>query len=81
MDFYAADGDTVEPLPFQLMGTYPYPEESRFRWMNLTSIICSTTTRDMFPARSRGAIVRLSPAQVAIVGDGIVLTFDNFWHS
>jgi len=30
MDFYAADGDTVEPLPFQLMGTYPYPEGKSF---------------------------------------------------
>lgn len=26
MDFYAADGLTVEPLPFRAMGTYPYPE-------------------------------------------------------
>jgi hypothetical protein len=25
MDFYAADGSTVEPLPFRRMGTYPYP--------------------------------------------------------
>ncbi|HEV2699970.1 MAG TPA: hypothetical protein VGU90_18395, partial [Terriglobales bacterium] len=24
MDFYAADGNTVEPLPFRRMGTYPY---------------------------------------------------------
>jgi tetratricopeptide (TPR) repeat protein len=24
MDFYAATGDTVEPLPFRRMGTYPY---------------------------------------------------------
>jgi hypothetical protein len=25
MDFYAAEGSTVEPLPFRRMGTYPYP--------------------------------------------------------
>jgi len=25
MDFYAAHGGTVEPLPFRAMGTYPYP--------------------------------------------------------
>jgi hypothetical protein len=25
MDFYAAEGNTVEPLPFRSMGTYPYP--------------------------------------------------------
>jgi Tfp pilus assembly protein PilF len=25
MDFYAADGFTVEPLPFKTMGAYPYP--------------------------------------------------------
>jgi Flp pilus assembly protein TadD len=25
MDFYAAEGSTVEPLPFRSMGTYPYP--------------------------------------------------------
>jgi tetratricopeptide (TPR) repeat protein len=25
MDFYAADGSTVEPVPFRRMGTYPYP--------------------------------------------------------
>ncbi len=24
MDFYAAEGNTVEPLPFRAMGTYPY---------------------------------------------------------
>lgn len=28
MDFYAAEGSTVEPLPFQKMGTYPYPGRS-----------------------------------------------------
>jgi len=24
MDFYAAEGSTVEPLPFRSMGKYPY---------------------------------------------------------
>jgi len=28
MDFYAADGSTVEPLPFRGMGRYPYSEKS-----------------------------------------------------
>ena len=28
MDFYAAEGNTVEPLPFRGMGTYPYPSKS-----------------------------------------------------
>ena len=28
MDFYAAHGNTVEPLPFRNMGTYPYPGKS-----------------------------------------------------
>jgi hypothetical protein len=28
MDFYAADGNTVEPLPFRRMGTYPYSGKS-----------------------------------------------------
>ena len=28
MDFYAADGSTVEPLPFRQMGKYPYPGKS-----------------------------------------------------
>src|SRR6266498_1946458 len=28
MDFYAADGSTVEPLPFRRMGTYPYARKS-----------------------------------------------------
>jgi cytochrome c-type biogenesis protein CcmH/NrfG len=28
MDFYAAHGSTVEPLPFRRMGTYPYPGKS-----------------------------------------------------
>jgi len=27
MDFYAADGSTVEPLPFRRMGTYPYSDK------------------------------------------------------
>jgi tetratricopeptide (TPR) repeat protein len=30
MDFYAADGDTVNPLPFRGMGTYPYPAGKSF---------------------------------------------------
>ncbi|HEX4487964.1 MAG TPA: FG-GAP-like repeat-containing protein [Terriglobales bacterium] len=30
MDFYAAEGATVEPLPFRQMGTYPYPKEKQF---------------------------------------------------
>jgi hypothetical protein len=30
MDFYAADGSTVAPLPFRAMGTYPYPESKSF---------------------------------------------------
>jgi tetratricopeptide (TPR) repeat protein len=28
MDFYAAEGNTVEPLPFRKMGNYPYPGKS-----------------------------------------------------
>jgi Flp pilus assembly protein TadD len=28
MDFYAAEGNTVEPLPFRKMETYPYPGKS-----------------------------------------------------
>jgi hypothetical protein len=28
MDFYAYRGDTVEPLPYRNMGTYPYPGKS-----------------------------------------------------
>jgi hypothetical protein len=28
MDFYAAQGSTVDPLPFRRMGTYPYPGKS-----------------------------------------------------
>jgi len=28
MDFYAYRGDTVEPLPYRAMGTYPYPGKS-----------------------------------------------------
>ncbi|MGZ4814761.1 MAG: FG-GAP-like repeat-containing protein [Terriglobales bacterium] len=30
MDFYAADGLTVDPLPFHAMGTYPYPAEKTY---------------------------------------------------
>jgi len=30
MDFYAAHGDTVEPLPFRAMGTYPYAKGKSF---------------------------------------------------
>jgi len=30
MDFYAAEGNTVEPLPFRSMGTYPYPADTSF---------------------------------------------------
>jgi tetratricopeptide (TPR) repeat protein len=30
MDFYAAEGSTVEPLPFRSMGVYPYPAGKSF---------------------------------------------------
>ena len=30
MDFYAADGLTVEPLPYRAMGSYPYAEEKSY---------------------------------------------------
>ena len=30
MDFYAADGLTVDPLPFHAMGTYPYPDGAAY---------------------------------------------------
>jgi hypothetical protein len=30
MDFYAAEGNTVDPLPFRAMGTYPYPAGKAF---------------------------------------------------
>jgi len=30
MDFYAADGLTVDPLPFHAMGTYPYPASKSY---------------------------------------------------
>jgi hypothetical protein len=30
MDFYAADGGTVDPLPFRAMGGYPYPKGQSF---------------------------------------------------
>jgi hypothetical protein len=30
MDFYAADGDTVDPLPFRRMSDYPYPKGQSF---------------------------------------------------
>lgn len=30
MDFYAAEGNTVDPLPFSNMGTYPYPAGKSF---------------------------------------------------
>ncbi|HEY1263347.1 MAG TPA: hypothetical protein VGF06_07475, partial [Terriglobales bacterium] len=30
MDFYAAHGDTVWPLPFRAMGSYPYPKGKAF---------------------------------------------------
>ena len=28
MDFYAYEGNSVDPLPFRNMGTYPYPGKS-----------------------------------------------------
>ena len=30
MDFYAAEANTVHPLPFKTMGTYPYPRSRSF---------------------------------------------------
>ena len=30
MDFYAAEANTVHPMPFRTMGTYPYPKGRSF---------------------------------------------------
>ena len=30
MDFYAAEANTVHPMPFRMMGTYPYPKGRSF---------------------------------------------------
>jgi len=45
MDFYAAEGNFVAPLPFLRMGDYPYAQAKRSRSMTRTSTIFSNTTR------------------------------------
>ena len=46
MDFYAADGLTVDPLPFHDMGTYPYPEgKTYFRDAQRVDTVLDFNTR------------------------------------
>jgi tetratricopeptide (TPR) repeat protein len=55
MDFYAAEGGTVDPLPFRNMGTYPYPEEKSFPLDDAhLNYILNYNTRHMSGNEQRG---------------------------
>ena len=47
MDFYAAEGDTVHPMPFRSMGTYPYPEGKSFPLDGPRDYMLNYNTRHM----------------------------------
>ena len=49
MDFYAAHAQTVTPLPFRGMRTYPYPDTTTYRIATATT--CSTGTRGRWMRR------------------------------
>jgi hypothetical protein len=53
MDFYAFKGDTVDPLPFRAMGTYPYAEGKYPLEQHMNDLL-NYNTRHMSGNESRG---------------------------
>jgi tetratricopeptide (TPR) repeat protein len=53
MDFYAFKGDTVDPLPFRAMGTYPY-EEGKYPLNQHVDDLLNYNTRHMSGNESAG---------------------------
>ena len=60
MDFYAADGSTVEPLPFRQMGTYPYPGKSYPLDLDHLQYLLEYNTRHLSGNEPRGYAYRYS---------------------
>ena len=54
MDFYAADGSTVAPLPFRAMGTYPYDGKSFPLDQTHMNDLLNYNTRDLSGNEPRG---------------------------
>ncbi len=64
MDFYAAHGDTVEPLPFRTMGTYPYPRGKSFPSNGMyLDYVLNYNTRQVSGNEPRGYRVDYGPAK------------------
>src|SRR5712692_683860 len=62
MDFYAAEGNTVEPLPFRSMGTYPYPADKSFPLDDVhLNYLLNYNTRHMSGNEPRGYRYDFSP--------------------
>jgi hypothetical protein len=54
MDFYAADGSTVAPLPFRAMGTYPYVGKSYPLDQTHMNDLLNYNTRDLSGNEPKG---------------------------
>jgi tetratricopeptide (TPR) repeat protein len=54
MDFYAADGSTVAPLPFRAMGTYPYAGKSYPLDQTHMNDLLNYNTRDLSGNEPKG---------------------------
>ena len=65
MDFYAAEANTVHPLPFRTMGTYPYPKGRSFPLDDAHVNYFLITTRAISPETSRRDTASIIPADAA----------------
>jgi hypothetical protein len=63
MDFYAAEGTTVDPLPFRAMGTYPYPGKSYPLDDNHLKYLLEYNTRHVSGNEPRGYWYEFQPAK------------------
>jgi tetratricopeptide (TPR) repeat protein len=63
MDFYAAEGNTVDPLPFRAMGTYPYPRKSYPLDDNHLKYLLEYNTRHVSGNEPRGYWYDFQPAK------------------
>jgi len=54
MDFYAADGNTVDPLPFRGMGTYPYQPQKFLLDNSRLNYLLNYNTRHLSGNEPRG---------------------------
>ena len=67
MDFYAAEGNFVAPLPFLSMGEYPYTPKKSFPLDDAhVNYLLEYNTRHMSGNRAAGILVRLRQAEIGM---------------